>query len=220
MFGRQSLRKTRAELHRSLSVDEREFVMDWLVAAENIFTQITLLSPMTTLLGLTFAESMTEQPGFEAADATSMFVVMIAGYGSRAALGAFETPPALAREMLPFEAAKDPAWDMSQVSQDKASILRSLAKPVGSLAFSDFASVMALPAELWAGYVSLATMQLQRNLRRHTRDWRSYDLERVDGLMRYGYVLRCIDEAYGGEPELLEGAKAITTIAASRRAAR
>ena len=65
---------------------------------------------------------------------------------------------------------------------------------------------MTLPPEVWRGYVATATMKQQRRLTSPELPWNWLGRERIETLLRYGYVLRCVDEALDAEPVLQDAA--------------
>ena len=125
---------------------------------------------------------------------------MMAGYASRTVLVSPTQQP-------PFDPASftlDASLDVEQIANDTA-VVGELTERVRSIAFDDFHSVMTLPPDIWAGYVALATMPLQRNLASSTLPGRELSKERIERMLRYGYVLRCLDEALDGEPAAARG---------------
>jgi hypothetical protein len=62
---------------------------------------------------------------------------------------------------------------------------------------SFFKNASCMPA-LWHGLTCWGAMQLHKNMRRqHFGSIRDLDASWIGGLMRLGYVLRCVDEALG-----------------------
>ena len=53
---------------------------------------------------------------------------------------------------------------------------------------------MTLPQEVWSSYVATAANKLQRQLQKEIT-WRELGRDRIERMLRYGYVLRCLDEA-------------------------
>jgi hypothetical protein len=217
---RQSLRKTRSDLRRSLAAADRDFVMDAWQAAEGIFTQLVSLGPLTTLFGRAFAASYADAEGLAGEEVQhDFFIVMMAGYASRTVLASMTEQPGLDPGLRPATAANSNnavttetfllgasakrALDVEEIAKDPDA-WKPMIEPVRHVAFSDFGSVMSLRSDLWAGYVSLATMQLQSSLQSRTVSWRELDSERIEGMLRYGYVLHCLDEALDAEPQLRE----------------
>jgi hypothetical protein len=69
-----------------------------------------------------------------------------------------------------------------------------------------FESVMALPPEVWTSYVATAAMKLQGQLASGKElSWQVLTRSRIELMLRYGYVMRCVDEILGAEPELRDG---------------
>jgi hypothetical protein len=194
---RQSRRRTRVELRRSLSADGRAWVTEVWQAAEDLARDPSLLGSLTSALAVGFIEryAATEEP--EAEDTQrSLFAVIKTGYASRTVLVGPTSQPSL--EASSFRI--DEPFDVEQVAND-AGALGQLIDRVRSIASADFDSVMTLPRDVWSAYVAIATMQLQRDLASSTLTWRQLDRETVGGLLRYGYVLACLDEALDGSPK-------------------
>src|SRR5438270_298065 len=78
--------------------------------------------------------------------------------------------------------------------------------PRRGIAGERFDSVMTLPPEMWSGYMAVATNKLQRQLTSKTLTWRDLGRDRLETMLRFGYVLRCLDEALDAEPVLRESA--------------
>jgi len=149
---------------------------------------------------MSFAESYAATELLEAEEIQqAFFVVMMAGYASRTVLASPTQQPSLD----PTSLALDASFDVEQIAKDTGAVAE-LTDRVGSMAFDDFHSVMTLPPDIWAGYVALVTMRLQRNLASNTLTWRELSKGRIEQMLRYGYVLRCLDEAFDGEPQLRE----------------
>lgn len=169
-------------------------------AAEAIFTQLAALGPLTTVLASSFAERYAAAEHLEGDEIQrALFVVTTAGYASRTILGSAMDQPSLDPASLALVAP----FDIERIAKDSAAV-GELIDAVGSIALTDFDSVMTLPPEIWTGYSALGTMQLQRDLASSTLTWRELDRDRIQQLLRYGYVLRCLDEVFDVEPELRE----------------
>jgi hypothetical protein len=197
---RQSRRRTRFELHRSLTADGAAWVKEVWQAVESVFARLSLLSPLTNALGLSFAGRYADRERLDGDETRqALFAVMMAGYASRMVLVSPTQQP-------PFDSASlalDASLDVEQIANDTA-VVGELTDRVSSTASDAFDSVMTLPRDIWAGYVALATMRLQRDLASSTLPGRELSKERIERMLRYGYVLRCLDEALDGEPQLRE----------------
>jgi hypothetical protein len=186
------------QLRRSFTADGRAWVQEAWQAAEGVFTRLSRLSPLTTPLGTRLAERYAAAEGLEAEEVGQAFVtVMMAGYASRTVLAGPTDQPVLDRALL----SVDTPGDAGQIALDTAAV-GDLIGAVESVAAADFHSVMVLPPDVWAGYVALATLALQRDLASSTLTWRELSRDRIEAMLRYGYVLRCLDEAFHGEPTL------------------
>ncbi len=64
---------------------------------------------------------------------------------------------------------------------------------VRRIASEEFGEVMTLPDEVWQAYVASAAHEFQKTL---VNSWRELPRDAVDELLRCGYVLRCVDEAF------------------------
>jgi len=166
-------------------------------AAERVVRDPSLLSPLTTALGVSFVERCAAEEGLEGDEAhRALLAVIKTGYASRAVLASPTSQPSLD----PSSFRIDAPLDVEQIADDAAA-LGELIDQLQSIASAGFDSVMTLPRDVWTAYVALATMQLQHELASSTLTWRELGRERIEGLLRYGYVLRCLDEVPDGSPE-------------------
>jgi hypothetical protein len=76
---------------------------------------------------------------------------------------------------------------------------------VQGIAVEGFDRVMTLPAEVWGGFVAVAAMRLQRRLTAGPLTWRELTRPRIEAMLRYGYVLACLDEALDPERPVVRG---------------
>jgi hypothetical protein len=63
-----------------------------------------------------------------------------------------------------------------------------------------FFEIASCTPSLWGGLVSWAALNVHGNMSQHGARPRDLPPSTIDGLMRLGYVLRCLDEALGEEP--------------------
>jgi hypothetical protein len=178
------------ELHR-LSADGRKWVKELWETAEESSQQPSLLSPLANAIETAMAESYAASEALEGPNVhDALGVVMRIGYATRAAVAVPTEQPALSADALGLDRASElqPAADLRQAVQQ-------LLDPVRTIAVEEFESVMALPELVWAAYGSTATRELQRSLGSSLASWRDLSRERIELLLRYGYVLRCLDEA-------------------------
>jgi hypothetical protein len=63
-----------------------------------------------------------------------------------------------------------------------------------------FLTIASCMPSLWDGLTSWAVMNIHANARKHSARPRDLAPSTLGGLMRLGYVLRCLDEALGEEP--------------------
>jgi hypothetical protein len=184
------------QLKRTLSSDGRAWVNEVWAAVDGLCSK-PLVSPTLIKLGPRLSERYATAElleGTEIRDA--FFAVITAGYASRAVLARPTKQP-------PLNVAKLSLSSLPDLERDDGAI----AKLVGSLetvAGDDFESVMTLPEELWSAYVSLAAMHLQQRLSSSTLTWQGLSAERIEAMLRQGYVLRCVDEAVDVKPDASE----------------
>jgi hypothetical protein len=194
---RQSGRLTKRELRQSLSAAGRKWIKDVWQAAAATSGELNRLSPVTTPLGNRLVETYGEAhrlPGTEIQRA--LRITTVAGYASRMVLVEPTDQPTL--EPSAFELNGRP--DLERLAADPTPLI----DPTRTVATERFGSAMTLPPEVWNGYVVTATMKLQAQLGTRTLTWRELGRDRIEQMLRYGYVLRCLDEALGAEPELRE----------------
>ena len=179
---RQSGRLTRRELRQSLSGPGRKWLKEVWEAAEQYSLTLARLSTVTSPLGTRLIDEYMAEHGLNGEETHhALFLTLVAGYSARAVLA---------------EPTDQPRLDASDAHADR----------VPRIASEEFDSVMTLPPEVWSAYVATATMKLQGRLASRTLPWSQLGRERVQTLLRYGYVLRCVDEALEAEPALQDSA--------------
>jgi len=182
--------------------DGRKWVNEVWDATAGTVADLDSLSPLTTLLGRRLAESRAVREHDEDEDVHEALRVAVAcGYACRMVLAAPTDQPSL----KPSAFELNPQSDAERLSHDQAAPKRLL-DPVRTIASEKFDSVMTLPPEVWSGYVATATMKLQRQFRSNNKKLASQTLSRelVEKMLRYGYVLRCMDESIHAEPRYRE----------------
>lgn len=154
------------------------------VAAEQFTLRLSRLSPVTSPLGTRLLDEHMAEHNLSGEEAhRALFLALVAGYSTRAVLsGPTEQPGLDAASLVPDE----------------------LDDRTRAIANDEFESVMTLPPEVWSGYVAIATMQVQGKHASATLPWYQLGRERIEALIRCGYVLRCIDEALDAEPVLAD----------------
>ena len=173
----------------------RKWLKEVWQAAARTSGEMNRLSPVTTPLGNRLVESYVAGRRLDAGELQrALRIAVVAGYASRMVLAEPTEQPSLAPSA--FQLSAHP--DLERLTADPARLL----DPVRTIATDRFDSVMALPPEVWTAYVAIATMKLQGQLTTKTLDWREFTRTRIEQMLRYGYVLRCLDEAIGAEPEL------------------
>ena len=63
-----------------------------------------------------------------------------------------------------------------------------------------FLTIASCTPSLWDGLTCWTVMNIHANMRGHSARPRDLAPSAIEGLMRLGYVLRCLDEALGEEP--------------------
>lgn len=182
---RQSGRMTRRELHKSLSRGGRKWIKGVWDAAERYTLRLSSLSRVTGPLAAKLVdECMAENDLTGEETRRALFITLVNGYATRAVLAKPTDQPRV----------------RSVRKDDK------LEDRVKQIAGDGFAAVMTLPPEVWSAYVATASMKRQRWLNSHKLPWSVLGRERVETLLRWGYALRCVDEALAAEPVVQETA--------------
>lgn len=75
--------------------------------------------------------------------------------------------------------------------EDVHAVLDPVATLVTTYAETGFDAVASVEPAFWDGVLQVATYQLQQNL------GRVFDMETAEPVLRYGFVLRALDEALG-----------------------
>jgi hypothetical protein len=196
---RQSWRKTRRELHVSMSRHGRKWLKNVWRSTAREASDLDRFSPLTTVLGHRLVESYAAraQADSEAME-EALGVALKYGYAARMVLVDPTDQPSLKPSAFHLSAHSD----VERLAND-AGTPKRLLDPVRNVASERFDTVMTLPPEVWNGMVATATEKLQSrftssNDKRLT--WRELSRELVEKFLRYGYVLRCLDEALDAEP--------------------
>ncbi len=190
----QSGRRTRRELKQTLSGPGRKWVKELWQAAARVSGEMNRLSPVTTPLGNRLVESYAARRGLDGGEIQrALRIATVAGYASRMVLAEPTEQPT--PKPSAFQLTAHP--DVERLAAD----FTRLAAPVREIASDRFDSVMTLPPAVWTAYVATATMKLQGQLATRTLPWQELARERIERMLRYGYVLRCLDEVLGAEPD-------------------
>jgi hypothetical protein len=191
---RQSGRLTRRELKQSISRAGRKWIKEVWQATARTAADLSRLSPVSTPLGNRLVESYAAARHLEGGEIQrALRIALVAGYASRLVVGEPTEQPTLKPSDFGLSARPD--------VERLASGPERLLEPVRAIATDRFDSVMTLPPEVWSAHVATAAMKLQGQLTTKTLDWRHFTRERIEQMLRYGYVLRCLDEALGIDPE-------------------
>jgi hypothetical protein len=193
---RQSWRMTRRELRKTLKRDARKWVREVWQASAGAAAELEALSPLTAVLGTRLVEDYSASKKLADSELQrALRIVIVAGYGARIVLVDPTNQPAL----------RPPAFHLGQradaekIAGDTAAVGRLL-DDVRTIARDRWDSVMTLPPEVWKCFVVVALEKLQHQLSTDTLSWQELGHERIETMLRYGYVLCCLDEAIGAEP--------------------
>jgi hypothetical protein len=188
---RQTRRRTSLELHRLLSGAGRTWVKEVWDAADRTSAQLPLLSPLAGEVGRHLASSYALAERLEGDEVQDALDAAIrAGYGTRSVVAGPTEQPSLDASRFGLEGTFPPG----SVPSDSAEV-EELAEAVRGIALDRFEQVMSLPEEVWGGLVAVAAMRLQRRLTTGDLTWRELTRARIEAMLRYGYVLACLDEA-------------------------
>ncbi|HET6865145.1 MAG TPA: hypothetical protein VFH80_04445, partial [Solirubrobacteraceae bacterium] len=154
------------------------------------------LSPVTTPLGNRLVESYAAAQRLEGGEIQrALRIATVAGYATRVVVAEPTEQPSLRPSA--FQLGAHPDVDRLAAGPER------LLDPVRAIATERFESVMTLPSEVWKSYVATAAMKLQGQLASGKElSWQVLTRSRIERMLRYGYVLRCLDEAVKAEPEL------------------
>jgi hypothetical protein len=200
--GRHGIRAVRRDL-RGMTPDQRKIALDWCEAIEHRIKEFSLPAPLSMEVESISIKAIL---GMDA-DHPHIVPVSIAvnmGYASRMVTresldGAPWTDPAL-DEILLRDSTGHPDLEASAEDGDcKIALFRY----VGGLATDSdrFEGALGFAGAFWMALASIAASRLHANMKSQ-RIGRVEDLpaETIEGLMRLGFLLRCIDEAIGAEP--------------------
>ncbi len=191
---RQSGRLTRRQLKQTLARPGRKWVKEVWRAATRATGDLDRLSPVTTPLGNRLVESYAVAERLDGGEIErALRIATVSGYATRMVVADPTEQPSLRPSA--FELGAHP--DIERLAGD----VTKLMDPVRTIASERFESVMTLPAEVWSSYVATAAMKLQGQLASgKDLSWQVLSRSRIELMLRYGYVLRCLDEALGAEP--------------------
>jgi hypothetical protein len=193
---RQSGRLTRRELKQTLSRGGRKWVREVWQAAAGISGDLNGLSEVTTPLGNRLVERYAASERLAGDEIQrALRIATVAGYATRVVIAEPTEQPKLRPSAFGLGAHPD----LDRLAADPARLL----DPVRAIATERFESVMTLPAEVWRSYVAMAAMKLQGQLASGKElSWQVLTRSRIERMLRFGYVLRCLDEAIKAEPEV------------------
>ncbi len=177
----------------------RKWVNEVWQAAARTAAELEGLSPLTTPLGRRLVESYGTREHADGPEIQhALRVAVVYGYTTRMVLADSTDQPSLKPSAFNLSAQSD----VERLAGDDATPKRLL-DPIRTIASERFDSVMTLPPAVWSAHLATATMKLQRRFTSDkTLHWRELGRDRVEKMLRYGYVLRCLDEALDGEPAL------------------
>ena len=175
------------QLKHTLSSDGRAWVNEVWEAVDGLCSK-PLVSPTLIELGPRLSDRRAAAERLDGAEIRQAFFAAItAGYATRAVLARSTEQPELDSSSLPISSASDLKGNQALIDE--------VVDRVESVAGDDFESVMTLPGGLWSAYLALAAMHLQERLATGTLTWREFAAERIEAMLRQGYVLRCVDES-------------------------
>lgn len=157
-------------------------------SSERLATRLVSLSPLSSGLALDYIERLLRPiPSL-----TPELGVSLVTRAYTAHLAAEEAPSAFAAPGMP---ALDrlPPLKRGRPPQD-------LLNRVVKASRRRFSRVRGIPAEVWEGFVVLQAARVH-----HRGEGELLAVEVVDGLARFGWVLRQVDKQYGLEPEIASG---------------
>ncbi len=178
----------------------RKWVKEVWQASTRTAAELDGLSPLTTPLARRLVESYGTREHADGPEIQhALRVAVVYGYTARMVLFDSTDQPSLRPSAFNLSAQSD----VERLAGDDATPKRLL-DPIRTIASERFDSVMTLPPEVWAAYLATTTMKLQRQFtsKNKTLRWHELGRDRVEKMLRYGYVLRCLDEAVGAEPAI------------------
>jgi len=186
---------TRRELKQTLSRGGRKWVREVWQAAARTSGDLDRLSQVTTPLGNRLVESYAASERLTGGEVhRALRIATVAGYATRVVVAEPTDQPSLRPSAFGLGAHPD----IERLAADPDRLL----DPVRTIATDRFESVMTLPAEVWTSYVATAAMKLQGQLASSKElSWQVLTRSRIEQMLRYGYVMRCLDEAVEAEPE-------------------
>jgi hypothetical protein len=206
MFGRgqHGLRAVRRDL-RGMTSDQRAVALDWCEAVEYRIKEFSLPSPLSVEVEFLALKALLGI-GPDHPQILSVSVAVNLGYASRMVTrdsldGAPWADPALEEIVLHDSTGR---LDL-QASADDEDCVIALFRYVGDLVTENdrFEAALGFAGESWMALASIAASRLHANMKsQRIGRVRGLPAEDIEGLMRLGFVLRCIDEAIGAEPRL------------------
>jgi hypothetical protein len=211
VFRRHNLAKAHEQLDGLLDEGDRVLALQWWHLAKERLQTGRVESWLTGNLMLTMAI------GFAVNSGTRVLPVAYslparAGYALRMFVDRFATPEPLDvstidRNAIATLAGRPRDPDLGVLSSDLSADDEELLAPIVMLVSdtaeqSDlFAKIVAVEPAFWNGCVSIVTYDLHRSLQQggYIRRARDLDAETAEAFLRYGFVLRALDEALGIE---------------------
>jgi hypothetical protein len=180
-----------------LDIADRQRVTDWwMLAEQRMKTSEGFPSAPAQAVAMTTLIEI----GGDSHRAAPLWIAVRAGYSLRTILEQFASPvsaldvTALDRDAI-VGLARTTADDLidSLLAGDQAvhAVLDPVVSVVSTYTETEFDAVASVEPVLWDGLLQVATYQLQRSL------GRVFDVETAEPVLRYGFVLRALDEALG-----------------------
>jgi hypothetical protein len=170
-----------------LDVADRQRVLAWWSLAEQrMRTPEGDPSPPTEAVGMSTTIEIVGLPE----RASPLWIATRAGYSLRFYAGRF-APQVRAIVALVDTPADDLVDALLAGDEDLHAVLDPVAELVTTYAEDRFEAVASVEPAFWEGVLQVGTYQLQQNL------GRVFDAQTAEPVVRFGFVLRALDEALG-----------------------
>ncbi len=190
---------------RRLTPAERDLALDWFEVVEFRMKTFSLPSRLSAAIEFMVLKAVL---GLDLDDprAVPASIAVNMGYASRLVI--FESLDDLdpwADHELDELVIRDASGeiDFERYEQDEGQLV-GLYRYVGSYGTDQekFEAIPGCPPSVWPGLTSLAATSLHANMESQRKgSIRALPAEHIGGLMRLGYVLRCVDEALDESPQ-------------------
>ena len=194
----------RRDLQR-LAPAERNLALDWFEAVEFRIKSFSLPSRLSAAVEFMVLKAVLEL-NLDDPQAVPASIAVNMGYASRLVI--FESVDELdpwVDPQLDELVVRDATGsiDFERYEQDEGQLV-GLFRYVGAYGTEQekFEAIPGCPPAVWSGLASLAATSLHANMESQRKgSIRALPAEHIEGLMRLGYVLRCVDEALDESPQ-------------------